>query len=319
MKQNRYSILDSSKALTFSLFSFLVVGLVISIIVFVASSFFNIPYGQVQNQEWVSYLNIFLSEGIYFCIYLLVVKLSKSRDDAFFKVNKTNIRTIILMAFIAIICFFGCVNITSLVNFCFKNLTGIATISVVNLDSFSIFSLSIFLLGIMPAICEELVFRELIFRGLLSKIKPIYAVIISSLCFALFHFSIYKIFYQFILGIACATILYIFGSVIYNIIFHFVSNFCVLFFTYTTWSKVFEFTSWGTIEVVLSILFFVVSFFILASTFYISKRKNKNIYNEVEDNSFQSKLDVSKKDVLLFVIVMCILLLLWIFNVFLGV
>ena len=320
MMKNRYNILDSSKALIFSLFSFLAVGLTLTLIIFFASTILNVPFSQVQNQSWVLYLNIFLSEGVYFLVYILVVKLKNNNKLSFFKENKINLSLTILLLISAVICFLGSVNITNLVNFCFKNLTKLTVdSSIINFNNFYIFLLSVFLLGVMPAVCEELVFREIIFNGLISRIKPIVSIIVSSLCFALFHFSIYKFFYQFVLGCLCATILYLLGNVAYCMIFHFVSNFCVLLFTYTNLTASIQFVSWGTKEVLISIVFFLIAILIVAIISYVMSIKKDKVHGDISKVIIESKKENDKKGILFFVTIICLLMLLWIFNVFVGV
>ena len=84
--------------------------------------------------------------------------------------------------------------------------------------------------AILPAICEEMFFRGLIFNSL--KQKPIFAVLFSSLCFALYHASITQLIFQFIYGVMFALIVYRANSIIPSIIAHFINNFITLLFLY---------------------------------------------------------------------------------------
>ncbi len=86
-------------------------------------------------------------------------------------------------------------------------------------------------IAILPAISEELLFRGLLVRGL-NKVKPIYAIFIVSLSFALYHMSLVKFIYQFIFGAMLCLLYYATESIISCMVAHFVNNFTVILSMY---------------------------------------------------------------------------------------
>ncbi len=87
------------------------------------------------------------------------------------------------------------------------------------------------LLGILPAIAEELFFRGLII-GSLKNVKSHFAVLVSALCFALYHSSVTQLVYQFVYGVALGYLFVLSKSIIPCIFAHFINNFAVLCFEY---------------------------------------------------------------------------------------
>ena len=84
----------------------------------------------------------------------------------------------------------------------------------------------------MPnAIVEELFFRGLIL-GSLKGVKVHYAVLISALCFSMYHSSVAQLVYQFVYGVALGYLMVVAKSVVPCIFAHFVNNFAVLCFEY---------------------------------------------------------------------------------------
>ncbi len=86
-------------------------------------------------------------------------------------------------------------------------------------------------LALLPAIAEELFFRGIILNSL-SGVKKIYAVLISGLCFALYHCSVAQLVYQFIYGVALGFLFLSAKSILPCIIAHFTNNFTVLCLQY---------------------------------------------------------------------------------------
>lgn len=81
-------------------------------------------------------------------------------------------------------------------------------------------------LALIPAIFEELFFRG----ALISEINTTdtFKVIISALCFSLYHVAISKLVYQFIYGVILALIYIKTKNLILSIITHFLNNFIIL-------------------------------------------------------------------------------------------
>ena len=91
--------------------------------------------------------------------------------------------------------------------------------------------LCVFSLCVVPAVAEELFFRGVII-SLLKNAGVYVSCLISALFFALFHFSLAQLIYQFIFGFFLAFMTIRAGSVLPAVISHFLNNFAVLSFTY---------------------------------------------------------------------------------------
>lgn len=77
--------------------------------------------------------------------------------------------------------------------------------------------------ALLPAILEELLFRYLPLRFIAPHSKK-YAVIFSSVAFALVHHSFFSIPYAFFAGVAFITADILFDSILPSLILHFVNN-----------------------------------------------------------------------------------------------
>jgi len=86
-------------------------------------------------------------------------------------------------------------------------------------------------LAILPAVSEEIFFRGVLVKGL-EKAKPIYAILLVSLCFGLYHFSLSKFIYQFIFGAMLCLLYYATESLLSCVIAHFINNFTVILSMY---------------------------------------------------------------------------------------
>lgn len=284
-KKNYYSVKESALNYIFSIATMLVLSFVIFYLVGEIVSATGKTYEDVVQFEWLNYLNSFLS-GLSFFIVFFMFNLIKKKN--FVKASrlqfKFNYKVFLLVLLVAIISVFACVNMTSFFNYLFSILTSksVSTSLGVTINSFWEFCLILFIYALMPAVGEELVFRGIIYNGLREKFSAKTAILISSLLFALIHFSIFKTFYQFILGLILGIIVYFTGSIIYSMIFHFVNNFVVLLITCLSNGKsVFEFVSWGALEIILSIVIFIVGVLIMIAVFMLIRKiclKHKNYY-----------------------------------------
>ncbi len=101
-------------------------------------------------------------------------------------------------------------------------------------------------LSILPAIGEELLLRGAFMRGLRER-GTVFALVISSLIFALMHGSPTQFIYQLLLGLIMAYIVYISDSVYPSMIFHFTNNLTVVLFNYFTSESEINIPLWGFI------------------------------------------------------------------------
>lgn len=86
-------------------------------------------------------------------------------------------------------------------------------------------------LAIIPAVTEELFFRGVILNSL-ECVKTVYAVILSAVCFALYHASAVQFFYQLLFGVGFALLALCAKSVVPCIIVHFINNATILILQY---------------------------------------------------------------------------------------
>ncbi len=85
--------------------------------------------------------------------------------------------------------------------------------------------------AILPAIFEEVLFRGILLNCFIGM-KRIFAVLICSLIFAVYHQSFLQLLYQFIFGVALSYLALLAKSIVPCIISHFLNNFTVLLLTY---------------------------------------------------------------------------------------
>lgn len=82
------------------------------------------------------------------------------------------------------------------------------------------------LVPIAPAICEELLFRGVVMRGMAEK-GQVFAIIGSSLLFAIMHGSVGMVILQFLLGVAIAIVVTLTKNHVYGCVMHFANNFLI--------------------------------------------------------------------------------------------
>ena len=83
---------------------------------------------------------------------------------------------------------------------------------------------SFLLAAVFAPIFEEWLCRGMILRGLLTKMKPTWAIVISALIFAVIHMNPWQALNAFIIGVIMGYVYYKTGSLILTMIIHFVNN-----------------------------------------------------------------------------------------------
>ena len=83
---------------------------------------------------------------------------------------------------------------------------------------------SILLAVIMAPLFEEWLLRGMILRGLLEKMKPGWAIVISAALFGAIHMNPWQALNAFIIGVIMGYVYYKTGSLILTMIIHFVNN-----------------------------------------------------------------------------------------------
>ena len=83
---------------------------------------------------------------------------------------------------------------------------------------------SFLVVAIMAPVFEEWLCRGMILRGLLKKMKPAWAIVVSALFFAVIHANPWQAVNAFILGLVMGFVYYKTGSLLLTMLIHFVNN-----------------------------------------------------------------------------------------------
>ncbi|HBF86066.1 MAG TPA: hypothetical protein DDW54_00145, partial [Clostridiales bacterium] len=89
--------------------------------------------------------------------------------------------------------------------------------------------LYVILSALLPAVFEEMLFRGIIMRGL-EQYGKVFAVVVSSLMFALMHGNFEQLILQFIGGLAIGTVVMLTGNFVLGSLMHFFNNFFAMIF-----------------------------------------------------------------------------------------
>ena len=80
------------------------------------------------------------------------------------------------------------------------------------------------LIAVAPGVCEELAFRGALLHGLRKRFAPWQLVLVTSIIFALFHMSLFRILPTASLGIVLATVTLLTGSIYPAMLWHALNN-----------------------------------------------------------------------------------------------
>ena len=125
----------------------------------------------------------------------------------------------------------------------------------------------------LPAFSEELLFRGVMIKGL-NKVKPLFAIIMISLCFALYHCSLAKFVYQFVYSAMICLLYYATESVLSCVIAHFANNLFTLISMYLEWHGYNVTIDLTNIWVIIIGLVVLAGFIAIVVTMIIKKSKN---------------------------------------------
>ncbi len=153
--------------------------------------------------------------------------------------------------------------------------------------------ISLLPLVIAPAICEELLFRGIIFKGL-KKHGQAFAIILTSIMFALFHMSISQTVYPLLMGLLLSVIMFYENNIYYCIAVHFTNNFLSLTLSYFKVNLIFQHWTYILLAIILFITFASI---MLCLTF----RKNKT----------HEKQKISKQEKYYLLVSFAIMTILW--------
>ena len=83
---------------------------------------------------------------------------------------------------------------------------------------------SFLVVAIFAPIFEEWLCRGMLLRGLLTKMKPVWAIVISALFFALIHGNPWQALNAFLIGLVMGYVYFKTGSLLLTMLIHFVNN-----------------------------------------------------------------------------------------------
>jgi len=93
----------------------------------------------------------------------------------------------------------------------------------IELNSLGDYLISLVSLALIPAVCEELMFRGVLINSLKHK-GHIFAIVFSSLMFAIFHFSPSQLIYPICFGLIFGIVFLRTNNIIFTILLHFINN-----------------------------------------------------------------------------------------------
>ena len=162
------------------------------------------------------------------------------------------------------------------------------------LDSVGKYFISLISLAVLPAICEELVFRGILTTSLKQK-SPLFAVVISSIMFAIFHFSPSQLLYPLCFGLILGIVYLRTNNIIFPILLHFINNALSVSIQYfSSSSSTFIHTAGNLVYAILTFIVWIVIMFYLFKDFinHISTKNNEP--SESEDDSIKESASDKK-------------------------
>lgn len=229
-KRNNYKVLDALKVFFYVLVINLLISLAYSFFMLIISFFYKGTFKELLNTPFAFYVAIIVTPLAFIGCFLAYNKFNNiNTHNAIAPTKKFNWLSLVIVIVISGLVIVGFMPIISMVLNALEKL-GLNTSggNVYNMDSPIRIILGLFAYAVLPAFAEELLFRGIIFKGLSRKAKPIASVLLSSLMFCLMHGGIQQTFYQFLLGVILALIMYYTGNIVFSMIFHFVNNLVVV-------------------------------------------------------------------------------------------
>lgn len=213
------------------------------------------------------------------------------------KLNKISIKNILLTILIVIFAYPIILLLNGLFMSLFSSIMEFTNISrqMINLDT-SIYNYLLYYC-VVPAICEEVFFRATVMNAY-EIYGSKFAIIMSALVFALFHFDIQNLMAPFLLGILFANVLNLTNSIYAAIIAHFTNNIIAVLFSRYVGDEFFKYL-WqtkiareiGSLQlfiIIILIALSIVSAIFLRMLFKhfkkenLSKNNNKIVFREIE-------------------------------------
>ena len=294
MKNNKLTIKDSAISFISSFLICHISVLLISAIILFIGSIIN-P-NNIENFSKSCVGNLIITSTLYITMFLIFKYFNKGKENKLFAKPTTNkIITYICFAIISFFALYPIVNSFDFLvsNFGFKLNEPTFKLSLGN------YFICLIPMVILPAICEELLFRGLIFKGLKQHGKA-FALITTSVMFALYHMSLQQTIYPLLFGLVLTLVMFKENNILYCMIMHLVNNLLALTMMFLDVS-LFVNKLWYYILAIILLLTFVILLI-----YFIKKQKN------VENTE-----KISKNNKILLFIVLIIMFILWlIFNIY---
>lgn len=291
MNKNRLTIKDSAMAFVSSFIICQISVLLVSAVMLFILSIVNPTIIESFSKSCVA--NLITTSTLYLAMFLLFKFFAKNKDNNI--ISKPSAKKSILYILIAIISFFALYPIVNSFDCLIENLGFKLTKPSFNL-SVSNYFICLIPMVILPAICEELLFRGLIFKGLKQHGKN-FAIILTSLMFAIYHMSLQQTIYPILFGLVLTLTMFKENNIIYCILMHLTNNFLALTFMFF---KIDPFVNKLWYHILAVVLFVVFVIFVI---YFIKKQKNvENIEK------------ISKNNKILLIIVLVIMFILWIIS-----
>lgn len=173
-------------------------------------------WDQIKGLLFTEYIIILLPS----LLFILVQKLPAKK---FLKLNKISFKQILLVMIITIFTYPLAVFVQGIFLTILDNFTHFIPNEIPSPTDYQGFIYGLFVMGITPGICEEIMFRGVI-QSTYDKLGYKKSIIITSLLFAMFHFTLVNFIGPLILGIVFGIMVHKTNSLYTSIIGHALNN-----------------------------------------------------------------------------------------------
>lgn len=306
-KRNFYNVGDSGKVFLYAVIIPFLVALIFSYIGYAIAKGVGITFEEGENfletlynnHLWFTIPYALISQISFICIFFIYNKVRhislKAVKVKFRKVNPVVTVMSILFGIIFVLGLFG------LVEGCFGTLFDMwgipSNTNMIPLDNFGWYVFYLFFFALIPAIVEELIFRGVIFNGLKRGIGSLWAIILSSLIFALVHQNLNQFIYPLIMGAVFSILMNKTNNLIYPILMHFFNNLTTITIQYLQNIDAINLNlQVNAVYVVVSLVLAIVVgvLFFLFYFFYLRKKDFSETETEEEDFVGKNPILISK-------------------------
>ena len=157
------------------------------------------------------------------------------------------------------------------------------------MDSLWKYIVSLISLAVLPAICEELLFRGVIVNCLKQK-GYMFAIFMSSIMFAIFHFSLSQLIYPFCFGIILSVVYLKTKNLLFPILLHFANNALSVSLQYFTSPSTASTFTHSSVMLVYAIITLIIWIYVIHKLILHFKQSEvKSLTSNINENSnFQS-------------------------------